>query len=245
MISLTQDFFKDFDLITSALKESYSGQPIAFHRMGDGEYAILRNMTHVAKSDGWKWHGGENGELRDLLFQSLIAGSEIDDYFVGISAVNHHPLAHAWYLEQLNECGVPMQKITFASLFIFANYDRFLPIIDDLDRFVTVGGSERCDYQTPKTPDDPAWPDVIESLPLEIYASVDFTDAILVSAGPWSSALIHRYWKITEGDTERRQTIIDCGSTLDEKLRGRRTRQYHNSMQPQRQWVPRFSEQRI
>lgn len=242
-MNLTQDFAADFDAIADTLKPDYRGRQIAFSRFGDGEYAILRNMTHVAKSDGWKWQGGENGNLRESLFQSLIAGSEMDDYFVGISAVNHHPLAHAWYLEQLKESGVPMQKVTFASLFIFANYDRFLPIIDDLDRFVTVGGSERCDYQTPKTPDDPAWQGVIESLPLEIYVSVDFTDAILVSAGPWASVLIHRYWQITESDAERRQTIIDCGSTLDEKLRGRRTRHYHDSMQPQRQWVPRFSEQ--
>jgi hypothetical protein len=238
MIDFKQDFTTDFDAIAAALHLGYAGPPIALSRFGDGEYAILQNMVHNAKSDGWEWGGQENHEFQDLLRHSLIAGSWLDDYYVGISAANHHPRAHAWYMGQLLGDNVPLSKITFASLFIFSNYDRFLPLIDSMDRFITVGGSDRCDYQTPRSPSDPAWKNSASEIVCELQ-KIDLVDAILVSAGPWASILIHRYWQMTESD--RRNTIIDVGSAMDEKMRGRRSRQYHNPYSVHRSWVPRFN----
>lgn len=239
-MKFTHDFSADFDLLSAVFHPEYRGLPAAFSRFGDGEYAILRNMVHVAKSDGWKWDGRKS-EMQDLLLESLVAGSELDDYFVGISAANHHPLAHKWYIEKLNECDVPIEKVTFASLFIFANYDRFLSAIGDIERFVIVGSASKCDYQTPSDPADSEWPHTIVELANEL-ASIDYTDAILVAAGPWSSVLIHRYWQITKNAASRRQSIIDVGSSIAEIIHGRRTRKYQLPSNQQRLWIPAFSE---
>lgn len=238
MIELSQNFSTDFDAIAAVLQSDYSGLPIAMGRFGDGEYAILRNMAHVAKSDRWRWDGQPH-ELQQSLHRSLVAGCELSNYYVGISAANHHPRAHDWYKHQLEINGVPMNRVTFASLFIFANYERFLAAVGKLDRFVTVGGSKKCDFQTPRSPLDKSWTLAIQCLAVELR-NIDYTDAILVSAGPWASVLVHEYWRITDRCRNRRNTIIDVGSAVDEMIRGRRTRKYHDEANRQRHWVPKF-----
>jgi hypothetical protein len=47
---------------------------------------------------------------------------------------------------------------------------------------------------------------------------------ILVSAGPASCVIVHRYWQRAKRD--ERQVIVDVGSEIDERTKGRKTRQY-------------------
>ncbi|HEV3003349.1 MAG TPA: glycosyltransferase, partial [Pirellulales bacterium] len=47
---------------------------------------------------------------------------------------------------------------------------------------------------------------------------------ILVSAGPAACIVVHKYWQ--RATPERRQTIVDVGSAIDELTKGRKTRQY-------------------
>jgi hypothetical protein len=47
---------------------------------------------------------------------------------------------------------------------------------------------------------------------------------MLISAGPASAIIIHRYWQRAE--PERRQVIVDVGSAIDELTKGKRTRSY-------------------
>lgn len=241
-MNMTQDFATDFDAIVSTLKPEYSGPPIALSRFGDGEYAIMRCMEHRANSDGWNWHG-ENHIIRYFLTDSLTAGGELDDYYVGVSAANHHPKAHQWYMRQLTAWEVPTSRVTFASLFIFANYERFLAAIKlagGLVPFVTVGCTAKHDFKVPENPLDAAWPSVIDELAAELM-NIDHCQAMLVSAGPWGKVLVHRYWQLTDDNRDRRQTIIDVGSAVDELFRGRRTRRYHDPNHPQRNWIPRMA----
>lgn len=44
----------------------------------------------------------------------------------------------------------------------------------------------------------------------------------LVSAGPASAVIIHKYWQ----RARRKQTIVDVGSAIDERLKGCKTRPY-------------------
>ena len=240
-MNLTQDFAADFDSITTTLMPDYAGRPTAFSRFGDGEYAIIQCMAHCAKSDGWHW-GGQNHILRYFLANSLTAGSELADYYVGISAANHHPKAHAWYMRELTTYDVPMNRVTFASLFIFSNYERFLSAIKSaggLESFVTIGCTTKHDFRVPRDPRDASWPGVVDELAAELL-NIDHCQAILVSAGPWGKVLVHRYWQLTDHNRDRRQTIIDVGSAVDELFRGRRTRRYHDPVHPQRNWIPRM-----
>lgn len=237
MLEMQQNFTSDFDALAAVLHPDYSGPPISCSRFGDGEYAIMNGMAHCAKSDGWHW-GGQDHDLRNLLFQSLTAGSELDNYYVGISAANHHPKAHEWYARKLSKRGVPASRVTFASLFIFANYERFRRL--HLGHCCIIGrGSKDMLCDIPHDPADPAWPKLCEELAAELVESCH-PNPILVSAGPWSGPLVLRYWQLTTGKLDQRQTIIDVGSAIDEITRGRRTRRYHDPDHPQRNWIPRM-----
>lgn len=131
----SQDFYADFDVAMAGLSPSYSGQPYAFVRYGDGEAAIMRQIAHRAKSDGWRWDGQEH-PLRQRLIDSLAC--RLPGYCIGVSAYNHHPYAHEWYLEQLVD--LPPERLTLASLFIFANYERFQDVTTNLANFCVVSG---------------------------------------------------------------------------------------------------------
>lgn len=234
-MNCTQSFTEDFDLLTSVLHPDYSGPPISCSRFGDGEYAILRGMAYKAKSDGWQW-GGQRHSLQNDLLRSLVAGAELPGYYVGISSENHHPRAYRWYAKQIDNHGVPVTRITFASLFIFANYERFRRL--DLSHCVTVGRGS-ADLIVPSSPAAESWPEQIETL-VDILCGVECP--ILISAGPWASIIVHRYWKLMK-DNPDRQTIIDVGSAMDERLHGRRTRRYHLPDNPQRNWIPRMENE--
>jgi hypothetical protein len=231
---MQQDFTKDFESLTAALHPDYDGKPVCCARFGDGEYAIMRGIAHKAKSDGWEW-SGQHHPLRQMLFESLTAGCELDDYFVGVSAANHHPNAHKWYVQQLTAFSVPMDCVTFASLFIFANYERFRDL--DLSHCFVVGNGRGVGYPVPIRPDSRGWDNTCYNAASMLAEQI--RRPIIVSAGPWSSVLIHRYWQRTEGSPHR-QTIIDVGSALDEQLRGRKTRKYQYAGNPMRGWVPRW-----
>ena len=72
------------------------------------------------------------------------------------------------------------------------------------------------------------------TVPENLFAATDFDldelvtrllavdRPILVSAGPLSAVLIHQYWQ----RATHKQIILDVGSALDERTKGRRTRAY-------------------
>ena len=96
------------------------------------------------------------------------------------------------------------------------NYRRFRQL--DLKPFVTVsnGGGDF------RVPDDLVHGQFdIDSL-VERLLTVD--RPILVAAGPASCIIVHKYWMRAE--PARRQAIVDVGSAIDERIKGRKTRQY-------------------
>ncbi len=199
----TQDFIRDFEQF------DFSGPPFAFARFADGERAVCMG-TPVAGGDGWAYAGGASA-LADAVNAALRYDGE--GYHVGISDSCCDGPARDWYLKQVR---VPPERLTFSNVFVNWNYRRFRLL--DLSGAVTVA-SEGGDFAVPAD---------LFATPFDIDALVDqllrVDRPILVSAGPASGVIIHRYWE--RAGPARRQVIVDVGSAIDERTKGRRTRAY-------------------
>ena len=239
-MKLQQDFRADFETITSALTNP-GHLPFAFSRYADGEYAIIHNQLHNAASDGWRWDPvttNPSNPLPHRLHAALRVN--LPEYYVGISCQPHHPDAHQWYVDSLRRTS--NHHITFASLFIFSNYSSFQKLFwDRLSDFHIVARNDYppdvVDFHVPKRPTNPEWPRIADQIVETLTEHA--TKPILLCAGPWSSVIISRYWHYTNNFPQyTRQTIIDIGSALDEKLRGRKSRTYHHPNNFKSAWTP-------
>lgn len=223
---LVRDFELDFDALTETLNPSYCGVPVSFTRFADGEAACIWNRSHCAKSDGWEWHGGRRSDLPERLLAAL--RYDAPGYLLGITAAEHHPDDHRQLLAEVKQ-GISF--VTFAEIFIFANYQRFQCL--GLTHCCTIGN--RGEIQTPKTPDDPAWVKTIDQL---VPFMVECSRPMLVSAGPWACVLIHEYWK--RCPKHMRRVVLDVGSAMDERHKGRRTRRYQKPGSGLQSWKPKW-----
>lgn len=206
-IRFEQDFERDFEKI------DLYGKPFALARFGDGECAICTGRK-IRVSDGWSFDGSNVSMANDLR-EALIA--DIPGYYLGISCPCCDPAGAQWYRRTVR---APKERLTFANIFVNANYKRFKAL--NLSNTVLVS-SERGDFKVPR---DAITEGFDYSELLTRLFSVDRT--ILVAAGPLSCILIHKYWLYAP----RPQVIIDIGSTLDPLIYGKPTRSYHHVDSP-------------
>jgi len=198
-----QDFRRDFEQF------DFSGPPFAFARFADGERAICMGQA-VEGADGWRYAGGAS-PFQEALLAALRFNDR--DYYIGISDGCCDAAAKEWYLRQIT---LPLSHVTFSNIFVNGNYERFKRL--DLSAAATVA-PEGADYWVPQ--------DVVGSnfdIDQLVARLLAVKRTILVSAGPASAIIIHRYWQYAP--PERRQAIVDVGSAIDEWTKGRRTRQY-------------------
>lgn len=245
MPTLTRDFRADYAALIAGILPGYYGPPYAFVRFADGEGAIMFGQQHAARSDLWAWSEGDSRKRRHRqLVDGLHAAISYVDpsptfnaarqrvppgWHVGITAGEHHP---EWHRRLLPLAKVPIERISFAEIFGFGNYNKFVHL--DWCECFTVGGRiEKHDLQVPKRPNDPAWPKMIGDVVKELGK---VRKPILVAAGPWAKVLILKYWQETPPDD--RQVILDVGSAL--RLTHRRTRAYHGRRSELRRWEPRW-----
>jgi 2-polyprenyl-3-methyl-5-hydroxy-6-metoxy-1,4-benzoquinol methylase len=198
-----QDFVQDFNQF------DFHGPPFAFARFADGERAICMGQA-IEGADGWRYAGGSSPLREDLLAALHYADP---DYYLGISDGCCDPEAKEWYLREIR---LPLAQVTFSNIFVNGNYSRFRQLdFKNLAIVASVGG----DYWVP---------DDMLNIPFDIDRLVDrllgVRRPILVSAGPSSCIIIHRYW--LRANTQQRQVIVDVGSAIDELTKGRITRQY-------------------
>ena len=223
---LTRSFESDFDSLVESIGPHYSGGALAFARFADGEAACIWNRSHKAKSDGWEWHGGRRSTLSERLLAAL--RYDAHGYHLGITAAEHHPRDHNLLLSEVR---LGMTFVTFAEIFIFANYGKFALL--NLDHCCTIGNHG--EIPTPKTPDDPAWEKTIDEL---IPYMVECSRPMLISAGPWACVIVHEYWK--RCPKQMRRVVLDVGSAMDERHRGRRTRRYQKPGSGLQSWKPKW-----
>jgi GT2 family glycosyltransferase len=199
----TQDFVRDFDQF------DFHGAPFAFTRFADGERAICMGRP-IDGADGWRYAGGSS-PLQEALLAALRFNDP--DYYVGISDGCCDPEAKAWYLREIR---VPLSQVTFSNIFVNGNYSRFRQL--DLSDAAVVA-SEGGDHWVPAD----VWNTRFDIDHL-VERLLGVKRPILVSAGPASCVIIHRYWQRATPD--QRQVIVDIGSAIDERTKGRKTRQY-------------------
>jgi hypothetical protein len=199
-----QDFVRDFEQF------DFRGAPFAFARFADGERAICMGQA-INGADGWRYPGGAS-PVRDALLAALHYVNP--DYYIGISDGCCDPEAKAWYLREVQ---LPLSQVTFSNIFVNGNYVRFKQL--DLSD-VAVVASEGGDFWVPVDMLNTSFD--IDKL---VERLLRVNRPILISAGPSSCVIIHRYWM--RASANQRQVIVDVGSAIDERTKGRATRQYH------------------
>ncbi|MEX2121003.1 MAG: glycosyltransferase [Pirellulales bacterium] len=202
-----QDFVSDFDQF------DLSGPPFAFVRFGDGERAICCRSP-VVTQDGWSYPGGDSAFADQLMAALCHSGP---DYYVGISDACCDPASHDWYLKNVR---VPLERLTFANIFVNGNYPRFRELLraPGLSGAAIVS-SEGGDFHVPADILGAGQDFDVDDL---VRRLLHVDRPMLVSAGPASCIIIHRYWQ----QATNKQVILDVGSAIDERTKGRKTRAY-------------------
>ena len=112
----------DFDFFADKLRW---GENFTLMRLGDGEYFLMLGKQ-VHAQEGWISQSGIS-ELGKALYNSLRIDG--DNVFYGISCPCCDRRAYYWYRTHIGE-----KKITFANLWVNANYPRFKEMFLSLKR---------------------------------------------------------------------------------------------------------------
>ena len=229
-IEFTRNFRLDLERLFAAVSV---GPPIAFARFADGEAALLRGEHYRAKSDKWETYGHKVPDLVDGMKNALAC--ELPGWHVGITAMSHHPIDHDYFM---NEVAVDLDKISFAELFIFGNWERFRTLIEPLDYCVVGCGADTMGKRGYDIPPDATADPAFDIEPV-VGWMLQQTRPILLAAGPVAKWLAFEYWWTTHHLCEyQRNSVIDVGSALSPMLRGRKTRHYHDQEHEDAKVIP-------
>lgn len=200
-----------------------------FIRYGDGEVMLSHGIpvghgTQAYQVDRWSSPAGETDlglELKSLLNNP--------DWYYGIPCQCCNLNCKNLILNLLNR--VPSDKITFANLFINANYDQFKVWIKNIDKPVVVLANENGTHNYPfkvkeilELPDNCVnyWQNNSKDL---IYAAATlakkYSDTIFLFSGGPLKVLLKYMWEANPNNS-----YLDVGSAIDIWTYGRMTRPY-------------------
>jgi len=224
-------FFEDFDKMWNLITE---GKNFAYARYADGEVLLMKGMsvghaTQAFSIDKWSSPnsltrvGGE-------LFQTLYHVE--DNYFYAISGKNDNISDYNYLIENIKQNS---EYITFANLWINANYQRMFSNFNTIKRDVVLICNEKAKKEnfpfnvidiTP-FPNDciEFWEkNADEYIDMLLKTYGDFKDKLfLISCGPVSEIIIDRLYKNNPNNT-----YMDVGSSIDEFVHGAKTRPFMN-----------------
>ena len=211
---ITDSFAKDFEFIYNKVKNR---DHFSFSKFADGEYMILRN-EEITHCDNWTFNPTEHFKEQQLLLDSF--QYEHEDYYVGISCPCCQPHDHIKWMRD----HVGTQNVTWANLFVNANYPTFLDkMIPEFatweGRTILVANEAGQDRELPFKVDEY----VPCNMKAFLHPYVDkhfeklFTLAleeegqlILFSAGPLGNMLAHQLHLLN-----KKNTYLDIGSTIN------------------------------
>lgn len=213
----------EFDRIWSKIE---SGENITFLRFADGERAIMTGTPVDAQEGGWSSPSYISKLGKDLLISLTI---DNEDVYYAISCPCCDEAAYYWYTTRILN-----KNITFANLWINANYGKFLKSFELLQRDTIVIAN----YRSKDKPignlnilkhysvgDDciSFWENEAETLINSIKEDFGNRNNLLyvVSAGPMSETIIYALYK-----NNPKNTYIDFGSSIDKYYRGAISRPY-------------------
>lgn len=206
-----------------------NNENFVFARYADGERMILNHQpilhgTQAYNIDKWKF---ENNKIfsQDLLDTCY---HKEDNYYYAISCKCCDPIGEEYYRRLLNN-----HNITFSNLFINANYNNFISLINDLKRDIVLIANKSCKTATypfkpinilPIENDCINWYEKNKNIILEgikVFSKKYNNKLFLISAGPLSEILIHNLYL-----NNPHNAYVDVGSSLDIYTHGKTTRPY-------------------
>jgi hypothetical protein len=218
-MKFTHNFQEDLQTLLTAIDNR---EPVALTRFADGELNFLCGRKVNTSADGWKYNGQDTPFALDI---RKAVTANLDNYFLGLSCFCCDPASANWYFSHVP---TPHERITFSNVMVNANRNKFTERYDERQwerDSVIVGCTDVAHIRIPRNAINPHF-DYTDTLH-EMAESP--ATRIFVAGGPMSCVLIHQYW-INEDFP--RKTLIDIGSTMDRRLRGRPTRKYHRPGTP-------------
>ncbi len=220
-ISLNKEFDRFWDKIEKR-------ENISILRFADGERAIMMGKSVEAYYGGWK-----SPNYVSKLGMDLLKALEIDDgrVYYAISCPCCDNPAYYWYSTRIKN-----KNITFANLWINANYSRFVQSFEKLDREAILIANHRAEgkkignlriLKHYSISDDcfEFWEN--EGEKLLSYIKNDYGDKknllYVISAGPMSETIIAELFKNNPDNC-----YIDFGSSIDRYFRVKRPQSYEN-----------------
>ncbi|MDD3302265.1 MAG: hypothetical protein PHN31_01820 [Candidatus Gracilibacteria bacterium] len=218
---LKQKFLDDYEYL---IKRIFTDKiPTAFSRYNEGEYSLITGKYFCGAGGFWKTYDHKQLLQKDLI-ETL---NVIDDGFIFGIASRQHLRANLFY----KRCIKSPYK-TFATLFVNNNYKLFKKELESIkEKVVLVANSigEGNDYPFKVKKYIPIPFDVVgyyqdnkeEILELCQQIANNKNKLVLFCAGPLSNIMIYECWKFNKNNR-----YIDIGSTLDEYIMKRPTRNY-------------------
>ena len=227
----------DFEHIAARLR-NVAGPGLALARYADGELLILRGQR-MKNVDQYTVEAGTYPKLQAALLASL-RGHFGEEYYYGFPGPDLDPEGAPWMLAQTEQtCGF----VTFANIWVNSHLERTALLFNDLavlydQRIVlainahsltTVRTSVIGRAAIDELPIDPVaverWEDDAFRVPLiararELAANYD-GNLFIVAAGALSNILIAEMWEVN-----CKNRYVDFGSTVDNLLAGKQTRNY-------------------
>ena len=224
-------FKGDFDKFLNKIK---NGKHFSLSRWGDGELIILEDKFIDLRN-------AKNGEFRydpalsqyDKMRSKLISSYTVqnDEYYIGVACPCC--VGQEKYEYMKTKSGQDETHLTWANIFVNANYKRFLcefvPEMQNYDVIMVVNNQAN----TLKLPFDvektyyigiDGWYedyDIIKKIKEDYKNKED--KIFLFAAGPLANILTYELWFYMN----KNNTYIDIGSTLDVEMGMKPTRGYH------------------
>lgn len=208
-----------------------NGENFSLLRYGDGERSIMRGMK-IKAQEGW-----ESPDCLSELGKALLSSLNIteDNFYYGISCPCCDLSAYYWYSTR-----IPSKNITFANLWVNANYSRFIEKFSLLKRDAVVITNYRAlghkigNLNILKhygVGDDciSYWEKDAKELIQQIKEDFGSRNDLLyvISAGPMSEPIIVELYKNNPNNC-----YIDFGSSIDIFVHNKITRPYMDSSTP-------------
>ncbi len=214
----------EFDRIWKKIEK---GENITFLRYADGERAVMTGQV-IDGVDGWVSPSDVSKLGKDLLTSLEINDARV--YYAVSCPCCDHP-AYYWYSTRITN-----PNITFANLWVNANYPKFIKSFEKLNRDAVVianfraAGKQIGNLKILKhySIGDDCF-DFWENHGNELLANIkkDFGDRnnllFVVSAGPMSEVIIAELYKNNPDNC-----YIDFGSSIDRYYKGKQTRLYED-----------------
>lgn len=186
-----------------------NGEKFALGRFGDGEWGAIKGVQFAPGNGEWRCDSNDPSfeGSRQMLAEAI--RYQHPQYHVAICPC---------YVDMLEFSGQPLTHVTYANIFVNANYsyykEHFIKIYQERDVWL-VANKDACLHDLPFSVERffpieyNAWTknkDLIE----EIIQEQARDKLFLFSAGPFANILAHRLWEANKDNV-----YLDIGSTLD------------------------------